>query len=47
MNSVRKNQRRASKESITVIKPGEKKRGNETFSGFKNNKDIVGLNGSA
>ena len=32
------NLRRASKESSTVIKPGENKRGNESFGGFKKEK---------
>ena len=39
--------RRASKESSTVIKPGQNKRGNESFGGFKKKKDTVGLNRSA
>ena len=35
MNFIKENLRRASKESITVIKPGENKRGNGSFGGFK------------
>ena len=31
----KENQRRASKEGITTIEPGENKRGNESFGGFK------------
>ena len=32
---IKENARRASKESITVSKPREKKRGNESFDGFE------------
>ena len=35
LNFTKENLRRASKESITIIKPGENKRGNESFYGFK------------
>ena len=35
MNFIKENLRRGSKESITVIKPGENKRGNKSFGGFK------------
>ena len=35
MNWIKENLRRASKESITTIKPGENKRGNKSFGGFK------------
>ena len=35
LNFITENPRRASKESITVIKPGENKRGNENFGGFR------------
>ena len=34
LNFIKENLRRASKESITVIKPGENKRGNESFGGL-------------
>ena len=34
-NFIKENPRRTSKESITIIKPGENKRGNESFGGFK------------
>ena len=37
-NFIKENLRRASKDSITVIKPGEKKKGNESFGGFKRKK---------
>ena len=37
LNFIKENLRRASKESITVIKPGENKRGNESFGGLKTN----------
>ena len=47
LNCIKENLRRASKESITIIKPGGNKRGNEIFSGFKTKKYIVWLNGSA
>ena len=35
LNFINENQRRASKEGITRIEPGENKRGNESFDGFK------------
>ena len=35
MNCIKENLRRASKESITIIKPGENKRGNENFGVFR------------
>ena len=35
MNFIKENLRTASKESSTVIKPRENKRGNEGFDGFK------------
>ena len=34
-NLIKENPSRTSKESITVSKPGENKRGNESFGGFK------------
>ena len=37
LNFIKENLRRASKESITVIKPGENKRGNESFGDLKKN----------
>ena len=35
MNFIKENPRRTSEGSITIIKPREKKRGNESFDGFK------------
>ena len=35
MNFIKENLRRGGKESITVIKPGEKMRGNESVGVFK------------
>ena len=32
---IKENPRGASKQSITIIKPGENKRGKESFGGFK------------
>ena len=34
MNFIKENLRTASKESITVMKPGENERGNESVGGF-------------
>ena len=35
MNFIKENLRRANKDSIIIVKPGENKRGDESFSGFK------------
>ena len=35
LNFVKENPRRASKKNITIIKPGENKRGNESVGSFK------------
>ena len=35
MNFIKENLRRASKKSITVMKPGENKRGNESVGGVR------------
>ena len=35
LNFVKENLKRASRESITVMKPGENERGNESVGGFK------------
>ena len=35
LNLIKENLRRASKESISVIKPGENKRGDESVGGYK------------
>ena len=34
-NLIKENPRRTNKESVTIIKPGENKRGYESFGGFK------------
>ena len=35
MNLIKEKQRRASKERITAIKPGQNKRGNESLGGLE------------
>ena len=35
MNSIKENLRKASKDSITIIKPRKDKRGNDSFGDFR------------